>query len=248
VEAAIRGYPLLHGTAAAMKRLQPRRPLKKNGYSEIEWVQDPFTRLNPHHVGAIYLEPFDGTPSSKGPDSGGSDHDVIPIAITQGSTFTYSLDPSDTTTTIKKAVMRDSRGSTVFTLDRQAPGITMYLAPGIYDLLIYSGFSVSENNEDHRLVFLHSGQAEYGSAKSNPSDVNQLLSTKSCPYGDLSGADLNYADLPNAGLHYADLSYASLYHANLSNASLNRVILHSTIMPDGSTNHSGTNHPGHWPF
>lgn len=197
----------------------------KNGFSETEWVKDPAIRLEPHNVAAIYLEPCDGTPNPNRPDSGGSDYDVIPLVIPQENIFSYSIDPNDTTTTLKKAVMLDSAGNKVFTIDAQTPGARVYLAAGNYYLEIYSGYLVNEKNEDHRIVFLHSAQTKDAVGRYNPADLNRLLSTNSCPHGDLSAADLSAAnladaDLTNANLTRAILTYASLFEADLTDADL----------------------------
>ena len=73
------------------------------------------------------------------------------------------------------------------------------------------------------------------------------------PHGGLGQADLREANLNGAALREADLSGANLSHVNLSGAELNAANLHgadlySTIMPDGTINDSGTNHPANWPF
>ena len=73
----------------------------------------------------------------------------------------------------------------------------------------------------------------------NPDDLRKLLTTKSCPGCDLSGANLRGEDLRGANLQGANLSGANLQGANLSGASganLDGAHLDgTTIMPSGSS-------------
>jgi uncharacterized protein YjbI with pentapeptide repeats len=220
----------------------PTPTATKNGYSEIEWAQDTTIRMNPGNVAADYLEPYDGTPHASRPDSGGSDYDVIPLVISEGANFTYSLDSADTTTTIKKAVLIDSSGNTLFTIDKTTPSVTKYLAPGNYDLLVYSGYSVSEANEDHRIVFLYSPQTKDASGKFSQADLKQLLSTKSCPRGDLTGADLSHAKLDQADLRYANLDHAELFAASLFQADLRYANLTDAKLNDADLRQASLNY------
>lgn len=54
----------------------------------------------------------------------------------------------------------------------------------------------------------------------NPDHVQQLLQTNSCPYCDLSSANLEGAYLQGANLEGANLSFANLRYADLSGAIL----------------------------
>lgn len=233
-------------------------PVVKNGFSEYDFTENQSLYIEPHNVGITFLEPKDAKTIKDAnniemPDNEGIGVDKIPVHIPEPNTYTYSIDPNDTTNTIESAVMKNSSGEEVFRLDKNNKTISIYLQAGNYNLFIYSGYTQAEESEaNHRCVFLYSKVNVAGTglnASYHQYDLDKLLSTKSCPGGNLFCANLSYANLTGANLSYAylsyaymyranltgaDLSYAYLFHADLAYANLRNATLTGAFMPDGS--------------
>jgi len=220
------------------------QPVAKNGFSEHDFANNPDGRLQvdspavrvlPHNVAATFLEPEDAT-STNLPDTLTIGVDLIPITIPVAETFTYSMDPNDVM--IDSTVMLNASGQEVFRLNTRNPTVSIYLQAGDYDLVITAGHTVEEaNGADHRVVFLYPDVSQ--DDRYSQSDLNQLLSTNSCPGGDLGYADLDKAelygaDLEGANLYGASLEYADLTGVNLENAYLTEAILDNAFLHNGN--------------
>ena len=66
----------------------------------------------------------------------------------------------------------------------------------------------------------------------NSSDLNQLMSSGSCAYGDLSGADLSSLDLTGANLTGSNLTGARLIKTKLAGAVFDKAVLTKTVLTD----------------
>ena len=213
----------------------------KNGFSEYDFVSDPNVRVLPENVAAIFLEPADASNTDM-PDTDGSGMDFIPLQITDGNWFIYSLDISDNT--IESAVMIDSDGSEIFRLDRDSPENKVFLNRGNYSLLVTSGYTANENNNaDHRVVFLcpdmgnKSSEEVDNSSKSSQDPFKLALRVNSAPWSNLRGINLAHANLTSADLYYsnlrdANLNAASFEKANLEGADMREAILYASNLKE----------------
>ena len=168
--------------------------------TETDLASDPNLRLEPGQVGVTFLEPIDAADASA-PDTGTVGVDVIPFLVSEAGTYTYALDPDDTSGTIARAEVSDAgsgfhiHGLLRATLMPSSPTATVTLDAGQYDLVIYSGYTSSQESGSHRAVFLRpSGRTATdvpaGSGRSRSADqldVRRPTSTNACPGCDLYG-------------------------------------------------------------
>ena len=201
----------------------------KTCYTEHDFVSDQTIAITPNQTAVTFLEPKDAV-SVNISDTEETGVDKIPVIIPVAYTFNYSIRPDDTS--IEKVIMKNKLGEQVFQIDSENPSVSIYLH-GTYDIFIYSGYTVAEaDGADHRAVFFYSPSAPESSeigASYSESDLSKLLSTGSCPGGDLTGADLSKADISEGDLSGAKLNKANLtdtmfFLTDLSGANLTDVI------------------------
>jgi len=235
----------------------------RNGFSEYDFVKDSHIRVQPHHVGMTFLEPYDAAVTQV-PDTLTLGVDQIPVSVPEDRIFTYSMSPHDKT--IESVTMVDSAGEEIFRINAHNHSVSVSLRAGEYDLILTSGYSVQEaGGADHKVVFLHSDSDRAFST--DGSAIYRLFSTNSCSGENLCGANLagvnldsaflEGADLTGANLSQADLCNSYLCNATLDSANLEKAALlvanmdgatgatnayllahcdlYDTIMPDGST-------------
>ena len=202
-------------------------PVVPKALTEHDFAADRSLRLEAGSVGVTFLEPKDAVPASTS-DTGLPGTDEFPLRIAEQTTSTYAIDPADNTIAMVKLI-RLPGNEEVFVLNAAQPGATVTLAPGEYKLVVYSGYTVAEaSGETHRAVFLHDStptpalvQAAMNasvprkSALANATQIEKLLSTKTC-----KACDLTYANLTDANLQRANLTQANLFSANLTSANL----------------------------
>lgn len=120
--------------------------------TENDFAANPALRLQLHQVGAILLEPK-GAGGGPG-DTGDADSDVIPLQVTEARTFALALSElHDTFDRVR--LLRLPGKETVLELSASTPVGSVSLAPGSYDLVVYSGYERSAAGDaPHRSVFL----------------------------------------------------------------------------------------------
>ncbi len=194
--------------------------------TEYDFAEDPTLSLQPGQVGVTFLEPVDAS-STEEPDTDGLGQDGIPLRITEAATYTYGLDPADTSGTIAKAELRKPDGTVLFTLTPASPSASVTLVPGDYELFLFSGYTKAQETEpgDATVFLSHavpttSLRTLAPTAKAKDADLTQLLTIKVCLECDLSGANLEGAKLFKVGLSRSNLSGANLSGANLNQANL----------------------------
>ncbi len=207
--------------------------------TERDFAADPALRLEPEQVGVTFLEPVDAS-SSEEPDTDGLGQDGIPLRITEAATYTYGLDPEDTSGTIARAELRRTDGTRLFTLTPASPSASLTLAPGDYELFVFSGFTKAQMpGGGEATLFLSDAVATSPAATLGPTmprvkqaDLSKLLRVNYCMRCDLTGASLKGAKLERAGLASANLTGADLSGANLFSASLTSVNLTAATLTD----------------
>jgi uncharacterized protein YjbI with pentapeptide repeats len=208
--------------------------------TEHDFAADPALRLEPDQVGVTFLEAMDAS-SNALEDTGTLGMDTIPLVVRETGTYTYGLDPDDASGTIARVELWGKAGNggtggaagARFTLTPASPSATVTLAPGEYDLRVYSGYTAAqETGPGGRTVFLRApvegtaspvmGTAGHPGVSTHASqaDVARLLSTGSCKFCDLTKANLSGANLSGANLDGAKLIAANLNFANLTGAYL----------------------------
>jgi hypothetical protein len=196
--------------------------------TEQDLAADPGLAIVPGQIAVVFLEPSDA--ASDVADTGTVGTDVLPLEVTEATSYSLALDPEDATGTVAEVVLRDEAGAVLLTLTPGSPGATLTLPPGRYGVTIRAGYASADADlEDHRPVFLRPpGDASAASSRAlsgrststgaNAAQVQALLSTKSCQGCDLSGASLAGASLNGAKLARANLSGADLTSAKLARA------------------------------
>ena len=217
--------------------------------TEYDFAADPTLALQPGQVGVTFLEAMDAT-SSDLADTGTMGVDTIPFVVIDAGPQTYELDPADDSGTIAKVELKDPSGAVLHTLTTGAPSLTMDFTPGIYTLVIYSGYAaVEEPSGSPRILFLQPSQegapSRAAMVQAPAIPLRKFFSSKTCKVCRMSGVYLAYvdmngmnlwgtnftganmkwssligADLRATDLDYADLSYADLTRANMYNAGL----------------------------
>ena len=120
--------------------------------TEHDFAADPTLRLNYGAVGVTFMEAKGAAAGSSAmPDTGDAGMDVMPLRIAEQTTTTYSLDPKDDTLE-KVQLVRLPNKELVFEITPSSPSATVALAPGDYDLLLYSG----HKDAQPRTLFLQS--------------------------------------------------------------------------------------------
>jgi hypothetical protein len=88
-------------------------------------------------------------------DTGTVGTDVLPLEVTEATSYSLALDPEDATGTVAEVVLRDEAGAVLLTLTPGSPGATLTLPPGRYGVTIRAGYASADADlEDHRPVFL----------------------------------------------------------------------------------------------
>lgn len=214
-----------------------------NALSENDFVSNPGVRLQTSQVGITFMEPSDA-PAPADMDTGTPGTDLLPLRVDVAQSYTYSLDPADDTLS-KARLVKLPEQTLVFEITPASPSATVTLAPGDYNLILYSGYTTAQvNGVSTRTVFLHpAGSPEPSDSSTNtiqatsferfvPGHRALLLSTKSCEVCILQFANLSGVDLTQANLSRARLESANLSGTNLTQADLRRAQLHFANLSD----------------
>ena len=232
------------GLAACGKSSTAETP---RALTEYDFAADPTLRLDVGQVGVTFLEATDEV-SSRLADTCQLGVDVIPLRVSESGTFTYELDSLDTPGTVAKVELREGQQASVgtggsagliATLSPASPSATVKLAPGDYDLVVYSGYTAAEEVNGPRTLFLRPGlesraaSLDYprgaGVAAHSPESFKVWLALgRSCWYCNLTYMQLDNLNLAGALLTGARLDYSTLRNTNLNNALLRRATMRGT--------------------
>ena len=231
--------------------------------SSRDFAADPSLRLQSGQTAVMNVAATDAPCPTQGPCTAPGPV-LIPIHLANATTLTHTIDPdvlAQTLSTLRHVELRDSSGKVLGALNPTSTRLAVTLEAGDYTIALYPGFTLADEPAGSRVVFLHPQPASTVALKTvrpverySASDLNILLSSRSCPGCDLSGANLSYmhfgyANLKGANLTGADFSFTILKYANMKNANFtntnftNATLEWATLwsMPAGNINTNFTN-------
>jgi len=221
-----------------------------NVITENDLFSKPQIISTHQHTIVVHLEHPDGEGHDRDIGNKGTDEVTVYYSEDINHTFCWKNDTSDAG---HRMELIDSSGNTVLTAYSNGECADATVPAGHYTIR----FTHGGQSEGTQAVFIRPDEdndssediANIATVKNN---IKTIITTHSCEYCDLSGANLSGANLSGANLYTANLSgadlsatnmsYVFLPNANLTGADLQMANLHMATL--GSTNLHGANLSG----